>query len=133
MEDSARCHRHRVQLPERSSGDMNRQLIILSIGLLLLGCTDRGVEPVSPSNPPPVLEPGFYTPVVGLTFIDGTTPQEATLLVNSLGLTFKSAPTGTPLRAVVSVPAGTEDEWVAKFSTYSIVKSASRLAVISQQ
>ena len=111
---------------------MNRQLMILSIGLLLLGCTDRGVELVSPSsNPPPVREVGVYTPVVGLTFIEGTTPQEAVQLVDSLGLSFKSAPAGAPLRAVVSVPAGTEDEWVAKFNTYPIVKSASRLAVVS--
>ena len=130
--ESDRRHRDKVQLSERTNGDMNRQLMALSICLLLLGCTDRGVEPVSPSNPPPVREVGVYTPVVGLTFIEGTTPQEAVQLVDSLGLSFNSAPNGAPLRAVVSVPVGTEDEWVAKFNTYPIVKSATRLMVISQ-
>jgi hypothetical protein len=110
---------------------MIRQLMILSFGLLLLGCTDRGVEPESPSNSHPGREVGVYHPVVGLTFIEGTTPREAEQLVNSLGLSFESAPTGTPLRAVVSVPVGTEDEWVVKFKTYPIVKSASRLAVVT--
>jgi hypothetical protein len=116
---------------ERRSPDMNRQLIILGLALLLLGCTDKGVEPETPSNSHPGREVGVYQPVVGLTFIEGTAPQEAEDLVNNLGLSFESPPTGTPLRAVVSVPVGTEDEWVLKFKTYRIVKSASRLYVVS--
>jgi hypothetical protein len=110
---------------------MNRQLMILCLGLLLLGCTDTGAEPESRPESHPGREVGVYSPVVGLTFIEGTTPQEAEQLVNSLGLSFKSAPTGTPLRAVVSVPVGTEDEWVVKFKAYPSVKYAERLMTIS--
>jgi hypothetical protein len=83
-----------------------RYVMILSFCLVLFGCTDRGV--------------------LGLTFTDGTTPQQAEQLVNHLGLSFQTAPAGTPLRAVIFVPVGAEDEYIEKLEAYPTVKRASR-------
>ncbi len=112
---------------------MNRQLIILGLALLLLGCTDKGVEPKTSAQPVPVAQASLEPGVVAVFFTEGTTLQEAQTLVESLGLSFKFAPTGTPLNGVLSVPVGSEDEWVVKLKTYPIVKSAGRIGVISQQ
>jgi hypothetical protein len=111
--------------------DMMRVLMILCVSLLLLGCKDQGVgvqpEPgTSPHNEPVST---LVPEVVGVVFADGVTTQEADQFVSSLGLSFKFAPTGSPLSGMVSVPAGSENQWVEQLKTYSIVKSASRITV----
>jgi hypothetical protein len=131
MEESPRCHRDKVQVSEGTNPDMNRQLMILCLGLLLLGCSDLGVEPKLSSHS--AEEVSVIPGVVWAIFAEGTTPQDAEQLVNSLGLSFDFGPKGTPLSGEVSVPIGSEDEWVVKLKTYPIVKSAGRMGVVLQQ
>jgi hypothetical protein len=112
---------------------MNRVLLILLVCVVLLGCRDQGVEP----QPPPVSHPGpevsLCRGVVAVIFTEGTTAEEAEQLVKDLGLSFKFAPTGSPLSGVISVPVGSEDEWVVRLKTYPIVKSAGRIGVVTQE
>ncbi len=108
---------------------MNRLLLIVCLSLL--GC-DLGVNPEpepTPTYPPIDTHNALVPGVVGVFFTDGTTVEQARQLVDSLGLSFKFAPSGTPLNGVVSVPEGSEDVWVVKLKTYSIVKTADRIVV----
>ena len=59
--------------------------------------------------------------------------EEAEQLVKDLGLSFEFAPTGSPLSGVISVPVGSEDEWVVRLKTYPIVKSVGRIGVVTQE
>jgi hypothetical protein len=110
---------------------MIRQCVICSLGLVLLGCTDLGGAPeTAPTEPIIERHDELFPGVVGVFFTEGTTVEQAEQLVSSLALSFKFAPTGTPLNRVISVPVGTEDEWVVKFTAYPIVKSAERIGFI---
>ncbi len=109
---------------------MARSLILLFICLALFGCTDLGVEPKPPlAMHGDDIAVGVVPGVVGVFFTDSTSLQQAEQFVKDLGLTFKFAPTGTPLNGVVSVPVGSEDGWVVKLKTYPIVKTADRIVV----
>jgi len=107
--------------------------MIFCAGVLLVGCTDLGVEPKSSTTSHPEAQVSDVPGVVGIFFTDGTTTEQAEQLVIDLGLSFTFAPTGTPLNGVVSVPIGSEDEWVVKLKTYPIVKWAGKIAVVTQQ
>ncbi len=72
-------------------------------------CCDMGRNPRPAPIPQPYhrtyIEPG----VVAVLFTEGTTAQEAEQFVNNLGISFKFAPTGSPLNGVISVPVGFRD------------------------
>jgi hypothetical protein len=111
---------------------MKNCLHILFFSLVLIGCADQGVTPVAPTIPdwPPTESHTSLVPgVVGVFSSDGTTLEQTEQLVRDLNLTFKFPPAGSPLSGVISVPIGSEDQWVEKLKTYPIVKSAGRIAV----
>jgi hypothetical protein len=112
---------------------MKGHLSILLFLLLLVGCADQGSTPVPAQSTPPRPEGhgGVEPGVVDVLFIEGTTTEAAEQFVRDLKLTFKSAPSGPLLFAVVRVPVDTEDQWVEKLLSYPIVRSAGRIVVAS--
>ncbi len=111
-------------------------LHILFFSLVLIGCVDQGSTPVAPTIPdePPIESSTTVVPgVIRVIFTDGTTLGQTEQLVKDLNVTFKFPPTGSPLSGAISVPIGSEDQWVERFKTYAIVKSADRvwLTVVS--
>jgi hypothetical protein len=105
--------------------------LLLIVCLALLGC-DLGVtsetEPTA-TNPPVDTHSTLVPGVAGVFFTEGTTAEQARQLVDSMGLAFKFAPSGTPLNGVVLVPEGSESDGVVKFKSYPIVKTADRIVV----
>jgi hypothetical protein len=96
----------------------------------LLGCADQGTTSVThiEPSPPHVGSHSSSVPgVVDVLFSEGTTSVEAEQFVKDLNLTFKTPPSGSFLFAVVSVPVGTEDQWVVNLLRYPIVRSAGRI------
>jgi hypothetical protein len=111
---------------------MKNCLHILFFSLVLIGCADQGVTPVAPTIPdePPTESSTTVVPgAIGVIFTEGTTQAKAEQLLKDLNLTFKFPPTGSPLSGVISVPIGSEGQWVEQFKTYAIVKSADRVWV----
>jgi hypothetical protein len=115
---------------QREISDMVRFEILLISGLILCGCKDMGVQP-EPAPKRVVVTHSWLCPgVVGVFFTEGTTLQEAEDMVKDLGLSFQYPPTGTPLNAVISVPVGTEDQWIVQIKVYPIVQTAVRIGVV---
>ena len=113
---------------------MSPRFSILLVALIFASCSDLGTPPVAPDRPPESPEYPAWSPlvpgVVGVRFTDGTTIDDAERFVRHLGLTFKYPPGGIPLSAAISVPRGTEDEWITELRFYPIIESAHRIVVI---
>jgi hypothetical protein len=90
---------------------------------------DQGEEPVVPAMPPAEGYTSVVPGVVGVFFVEGTDTSAARQFIEGLGLSFQFPPTGSPLLGVVVVPVATEDAWVARLKTYSVVKAADRVYV----
>jgi hypothetical protein len=73
---------------------------------------------------------GVVPGVAGVFFGDRTTLEQVRHLADSLGLSFKNGPSGTPLNGVHSVPVGTDDEWGAKFK--SAIRSVATTVISGQ-
>lgn len=106
---------------------MIRVLCLFLVALPLLGCSDMGIEPKPLTGSPTDVVVGVVPGVVGVFFTPGTTVEQAEHLVKELNLEFQFPPRGNPVIGIVSVPVGSEDEWVKRLKTYAIVQSADRV------
>ncbi len=76
-------------------------------------------------NPVDANKPEFEDGVVVVQFKHGVTQDSARALTDSLGLTLTSGPGGNGL-AMVSVPVGTEDHFVAELKKSDLVDLTER-------
>lgn len=110
---------------------MISRLKILLLLFAFIGCRDQGVTPVTSTEPAIETHGPLVPAVVQVFFSEGTTPAQAQKFISDLNLPFKFPPSGSPLYGgVVSLPIGSEDQWVAKLLSYPIVRSAGRIVMV---